>query len=1411
MNNQSRTPFLAFVVTVGLSLLSSPAVAATVLADFEGGVPDGWFTFFGGSTVTAAPLTVGNADALARPAQPGDIGILEADFNVFDFGGFGDNYASAGPQDWSATAGFSFWFYGSGSGLTYQAEISDNRSDPSADTAERFDYEFTDTTPGWRRIFIPWSDFTRATDFQPPGAPDDGFTLTEIWGWSIVLPLGADTVYFDDFALVDRVVDDFEGFAPGPLPSGIDADGVAVGYYTFSDGGPVAIAAQSTPPAPLSFDLGSPNGVVQVDLDVTAFGGFIHGFSNDSFDAWVPQDWSGYEGFAVWIYGLNTGTSVFIDLLENRNPGSTTDDAERWTVGLTDDFTGWRYFEFPFADFVRKDVGNGAPNDGLTLTEVHGWAFGTLGTGGPRTYYLDQAGLYGVAVIPELSVSFAANNYDIPEGAIAHIAVKLNRPMNPDDPAAVSVDYFTDESTAVAGRDYTPTAGTLTFVNGGASELSFPVETFDNSKYTGEKRVILRLANAVDVNGALAQATVTIGDDEPFDPLLLDDFEIYPWLWWADSSVLLDSMEIEAADSHALPGQGTFEGVLMATVPFGVDIDVQGRVCNEGSGVIPVVLMTTDSFDATSVDHTTVTLGAASEIHTDKKTGVAKRHEEDADGDGDIDLVFHFRFDETGLECDPTNTPFNGWTYDGQPITADDAGASFGRDFALGRDWSTYDGLTFWYYGQNTGDVITLDLLDNRAPDPGPDGWSLVWADEFDEPAGTPPDPAVWGYEIGDGALNGIPGWGNSELQYYTNNPANAATDGNGHLLITTNEADGSLMCYYGPCEYTSARLLTRNQAEFAYGRIEARILLPDGEDGLWPAFWSLGTDIGQVGWPQTGEIDFMEYVSRLPNEIFGTIHGPGYSGGASFGNPYDFGGPASDDFHEFAIEWEPDVIRWYVDGILYHVAEPADVAPNAWVFNDPVFMLLNQAIGGNFGGAVSPDLVFPQTLAIDYVRVYQGPDTAERWEATFTDDFEGWQQVFVPFASFNRSAEQPGGAPNDGLGLNEVWGYGFTLPDGGSASGHLLLDQVRLAAPTRVTVVNLNDAGPGSLRWAINRVAAGGEVDFDPALAGGTIGLTSGPLFIGKAVTINGAVAPGIAVSGGGADRVMIVDPGAGVWVNDLAFIEGFGWQLAGGILNNGNLTLERVIVSGNVMATDAGDFWQGGGGIYNGDGATLNLVDSTVSGNVARWSGGGVYSFFNSTTNIVRSTISDNVSNDVGGGIRSLGTIAIVNSTVSGNRATGWHGGAIFQTDGNVSITNSTIANNIAPDWAPSTLFIGQFGGGFVPTLSLTNTIITGNQWYACEKFASGTVGNVVSGGHNVVQDDSCNPVATDQIIWDALIGPLADNGGPTLTHALLPGSPAIDSADELICPAVDQRGVARPVGPACDAGSFERELDP
>ncbi|MDH3643081.1 MAG: family 16 glycosylhydrolase [Gammaproteobacteria bacterium] len=1007
-----------------------------------------------------------------------------------------------------------------------------------------------------------------------------------------------------------------------------------------------------------------------------------------------------------------------------------------------------------------------------------------------------------------MSVSFAANNNDIAEGTTGDVLVQLNRPMTEDDPAQVSVDYATESvaSIAIEGRDYTPASGTLTFVNGGPTEQTFSIQTFDDNKYEPAERIVLRLSNPVDVDpGFITQASAFIVDDDPFDPNLLDDFERGAYLWQADDALVLETPEIAAGDPVARPGQDAFERILHVSTPIALDVVIAGSLCNSGNGVVPVAILSTGTFDATTVDHTTVRFGNASETHSNKQ-GVT-RHEEDFEGDGDVDLIFHFRVNETGYDCDTAETVLTGATFAGQPVAAG-GNPAFHRDFAIGQDWSRGEALRFWFYGTGSGDEIGVTLKDNRAPDPGPAGWSLAWADEFNEPAGTAPNAANWSFEIGDVNPGGNLGWGNEELQYYTDDPANAGTDGNGNLALTLQEADGPLECYYGTCEYTSARLISKNKAEFAYGRIESRLKVPQGT-GIWPAFWSLGTDIDLVGWPQTGEIDFMEFVGRLPEEIFGTIHGPGYSGGASFGNIFDFGEPVFNDFHTFAVEWEPDSINWYVDGHLYHTATPADVAPNEWVFNDPVFLLLNVAVGGNFGGAVGPDLVPPQSLLVDYVRVYQAPDTAERFEASFVDNFTGWQEVVIPFSAFTRSADQPAGAPDDGLNLSDVWGYGFALPDGGTTQGSMRLDLVRVQAappPTEITVTNLSDSGDGSLRQALEDIAIGGSITVDPSLAGGTVLLSSGPLVPGGNVSIDASGAPGLSLNGGGSDRVLIVDAGLTVNVSHLTVTNGFGFQLAGGILNNGNLTLDHVTVTGNLMTTDAGDFWQGGGGIYNGGGATLNLIDSTVSDNSSGWAGGGIYAFFDTDVVIERSTISGNVALDVGGGLRALGDGNILNSTVSGNTSTAWHGGAAFLTDGVTEVINSTIVNNVAPGGTAGGFFVGTFGDSGA-TLNLTNSIVANNTSPNCFQgfFGAGPV-SLVSVGHNVSNDATCNLVAAgDQPGVNPLIDILVDNGGPTLTHALLPGSPAIDAADSSVCPATDQRGVTRDAA-ACDVGAFE-----
>ncbi|GAA1087830.1 family 16 glycosylhydrolase [Kitasatospora arboriphila] len=254
---------------------------------------------------------------------------------------------------------------------------------------------------------------------------------------------------------------------------------------------------------------------------------------------------------------------------------------------------------------------------------------------------------------------------------------------------------------------------------------------------------------------------------------------------------------------------------------------------------------------------------------------------------------------------------------------------------------------------------------DAVAPRAGAATAAQTWSDEFDGPAGRGPDAAKWTLETGGG------GFGNHELEYYTNSTSNASLDGQGHLVITAKKnTDPGLGCWYGQCQYTSARLNTARTFTQAYGRFEARIKIPRGQ-GVWPAFWMLGNDLGSAGWPNSGEIDVMENIGREPNSVHGTIHGPGYSGAGGLGAAYSLpGGKAfADDFHVFSVDWSPNSIVWSVDGTPYETRTPADTHGNKWVFDHPFFVILNLAVGGDWPGSPDGSTAFPQTMVVDYVR----------------------------------------------------------------------------------------------------------------------------------------------------------------------------------------------------------------------------------------------------------------------------------------------------------------------------------------------------------------------------------------------------------------------------------------------------------
>jgi beta-glucanase (GH16 family) len=250
-------------------------------------------------------------------------------------------------------------------------------------------------------------------------------------------------------------------------------------------------------------------------------------------------------------------------------------------------------------------------------------------------------------------------------------------------------------------------------------------------------------------------------------------------------------------------------------------------------------------------------------------------------------------------------------------------------------------------------------------PTPDPNSWNLVWSDEFEQPDGSAPDPDKWIHQ------QGASGWGNAELQNYTNTRDNSYIE-NGMLVIKGDRSPGT------GHDYSSARMNTQYKADWMYGRIEIRAKLPNTQ-GIWPAFWMLPSGITYGTWPAGGEIDIMEMVGREPGRLYGTLH---------YGTPHTFtsgtvdlpaGETFADDFHVFAVEWERDEFRWYLDDRLYYTKNDWFTSyknsPYPAPFDQKFYLLINMAIGGRWPGNPDETSVFPQYLYVDYVRIYQHPE----------------------------------------------------------------------------------------------------------------------------------------------------------------------------------------------------------------------------------------------------------------------------------------------------------------------------------------------------------------------------------------------------------------------------------------------------
>lgn len=254
----------------------------------------------------------------------------------------------------------------------------------------------------------------------------------------------------------------------------------------------------------------------------------------------------------------------------------------------------------------------------------------------------------------------------------------------------------------------------------------------------------------------------------------------------------------------------------------------------------------------------------------------------------------------------------------------------------------------------------------------------LLWSDEFNGKKGTLPSSKTWSLEIGGG------GWGNSERQYYTNKSSNVSMDGSGRLIITANRISNEyaeqvsnepgtedILNRCSECQFTSARMKTARKVGFMYGRLEARMKLPQGV-GTWPAFWMLGGDLlDGVPWPECGEIDIMEYRGDFSDQSTSAIHGPTTPSGSGLGTRYLNMTPLSDGYHTYAIEWKKNSIDFIVDGRVNGTVSSADTGSRGWVFNQEFFIILNLAMGGTYAGEYIDPTLNQAQLAVDYIRYY--------------------------------------------------------------------------------------------------------------------------------------------------------------------------------------------------------------------------------------------------------------------------------------------------------------------------------------------------------------------------------------------------------------------------------------------------------
>ena len=719
------TAIQAFSIALLLTVfvVASARAQSTIISTYDNGLPIGVFAFDGDTNTVAVTTTVAAIDSpLAVPNQKSEQnGLLAVTYSIADFGGVTHGFEAA--RNWSSKAGLSFWFRGTGSGLRYQLEVFDNRSDPALDTAERFEYRFTDRVDAWQNFTIPFSAFQRATDYQPEGAPNDGLNLTSVWGYSFVLPQGSDAVFIDSMALTDDIVlADYENGEPtgnfiynGPA-STIEADIVSINRNS-----PLAMGDQ----------IGS-NDVLKLEIDVQDYGGIGRTFEP------TAEDWRPYQGMGFWFYGSNSGERIQVELYDNRIAGST--ESERYEYRFNDDFRGWRAFRVPFSSFVRSTdfQPEGVPDDGLTLAEV--WGYDIVVPPTAATLFFDNFALLAnvpdevdnnSGIVIEFNADFPDGYYDF-EGpnstleittTVASVGSALEVPGQNIDIPVLSVDYNVSDYAGFAiapnsnPKDWRGHTGVGFWFYGSSSGGTFQVEIFDN------------------------RTDMSTDTSERFEYRFVDDFS-----GWRRINIAFDDF-FRSTDFQ--PVGAPDDGLNLNEVwGYGFILPPAiGRVYISELSIIDEAAVETFNRETLPSgyyqfsDEASATTGALLAIASDDPN--ARPFQEPS---------------ETVLAID-----FNVESYGGVAV-----------QYPGGpQDWSRYDGISFWLRGNNQGDTIPFKLFDNRS-DPAVDDaeryeyrfkdhgptWRLVrlrFADfvrvENSQPPTAPNDglnlTESWGFELG--------------------------------------------------------------------------------------------------------------------------------------------------------------------------------------------------------------------------------------------------------------------------------------------------------------------------------------------------------------------------------------------------------------------------------------------------------------------------------------------------------------------------------------------------------------------------------------------------------------------------------------------------------------------------------------